>query len=250
MPGPLQNTSFDQNLGAQLPLDALLIDESGQAVRLGSFFESGRPVILAFVYYECPMLCGLVMHGLSKALSVLSFDVGKQFDVVAISIDPGETPAMAEEAEALALQRYQRPETEPNWHFLTATEPVIERIAGVAGFNYAYDPKTDEYAHPSGVIVVTPDGVLSQYFYGIEYAPKDLRLALVEASNSGIGSVIDQIMLYCFQYDPQLAKYTAVTMRIVRLAGVVFVAVLLTFLWIMMRYERSRSAQTPNLGAA
>ncbi|MCG8457517.1 MAG: SCO family protein, partial [Holophagales bacterium] len=220
MPGPLKEVRVDQKLGNQLPLDAELVDEHGKAVKLGDFFGE-RPVILAFVYYECPMLCSLILNGLASSLGVLSFTPGEEFDVVAISIDPRETPEMAAAAEASTLTRYGKPETEAGWHFLIGDEATVGRIAEVAGFGYEYLPTTDEYAHASAIMVTTPEGVLSQYFYGIEYPPKDVRLALVEASSNQIGSLVDQILLYCYRYDPEVGRYTAVAMRILRLTGAV-----------------------------
>lgn len=250
MPGPLKQVEVSQRLGEQLPLDAVLVDEQGQKVELGQYFGQ-RPVILAFVYYECPMLCSLILNGTATSLGILQFDPGEEFDVVAISIDPDETPAMAVESKASTLQRYGREGTEAGWHFLTGDEATVRRIADAAGFGYEYLPATDEYAHASAIMVTTPEGVLSQYFYGVEYPPKDLRLALVEASSNQIGNVVDQILLYCYRYDPQIGKYTAMTMRILRLTGAVFVVGLILFVWIGIRRDQSADdTQKRTLGAA
>jgi protein SCO1/2 len=237
MPGPLKEVRFDQQLGEKLPLDAPFVDELGRDVVLGDYFGE-RPVVLTFVYYDCPMLCSLVLQGLAKSLAVLRFDVGTEYDVVVISFAPDETPAMAREAEAETIERYGRGGAE-GWHFLTGTPESIERATGAAGFRYARIPETGEYAHASGIVVATPDGTIAQYYYGIEYPPKDVRLAVVEASEGEVGTVVDQVLLYCFRYDPKLGKYTAVITRVLRLAGVAFCLGLTLFLWIMWRRDAS-----------
>ncbi|RMH19989.1 MAG: SCO family protein [Acidobacteria bacterium] len=247
MPEPLDEVRFDQRLGGPLPLDAVFADEAGREVALQDYFAD-RPVVLALVYYGCPMLCNLVMDGIAKSLGVISLDPGRDFEVVVVSFDPGETPAMAQQAKAKTLERYGRPQTAAGWHFLTGDEATISRLADAVGFRFVYDPASDEYAHASGIVVATPDGVINQYYYGIDYPPKDVRLALVEASERRIGTLVDQLLLYCYRYDPSLGRYTAVAMRAVRLAGVVFVLGLLTFLLVMWRRERSVDRET--LGAA
>ncbi len=250
MPGPLKKVGVEQNLGNQLPEDLLFVDSRGREVVLGQLLGE-RPILLTFVYYECPMLCSLIMNGLTRALGVMTFEVGEAFDVVAVSIDPGETPAMAAEAKVEALARYERPATADGWHFLTGSQASIETLAQTAGFAYEYIPETGEYAHASAVLVVTPDGRIAQYFLGVEFSPKDLRLALVEASENRLGNVIDQVLLYCFRYDPTLGKYTAVTMRILRITGILFVLGLLAFVWLLRKQERSASQlPRPKLGAA
>ena len=293
MPGPLKEVGFDQHLGDGLPLDAAFTDEQGRAVTLGDYFGE-RPVVLAFVYYDCPMLCPMMLDGVAKTLGVLTFDAGREFDVVAISIDPAETPQMAAGRKNATVKRYGREQTAGGWHFLTGTPESIRRVTEAAGFRYTYveenqatpeggqrnvppeggqrnvppeggqrnvppeGGKRNEWAHASGMIVATPDGTLSQYFYGLDFSPKNVRLALVEASAGTVGTVVDQILLYCFRYDPQLGKYTAVVTRILRLAGVAFLAVLGTFLWIMWRRDRiaadrvatDRIADRPRTSAA
>lgn len=239
MPGPLKEVRFDQRLGERLPLDAVFVDENGETVTLGQYFGE-RPVILAFVYYECPMLCTLTLNGLAKSLGVVGFDVGRQLDVVVVSFDPGEGPEAARAVEADTMLRYGRPESAPGWHFLTGGEKAIARLTAAAGFAYEYIPDDDEYAHTSGIVIVNPDGAISQYFFGIEYPPRDVRLALVEASSGGIGSAVDQLLLYCFRFDPEQGKYTAATMRILRLVGGAFVLGLAAVLWIARRRERAR----------
>ena len=246
MPGPLKEVGFDQKLGDALPLELPFVDEAGREVTLGDVFGD-KPVVLVFVYYECPMLCPMVLNGVAKTLGVLAFDVGEEFDVVAVSIDPDETPAMAREVKRKTVQRYGREETADGWHFLVGPPESVVRLTEAAGFRYAYVEENGEYAHASGMIVATPDGRLAKYLYGIDYPPKDVRLALVEASENRIGTVVDQILLYCFRYDPALGKYTAVITRILRLAGVVFLLCLGLFLWIMRRRDLAEAPST--LGA-
>ncbi len=241
MPGPLKEVGFDQHLGEKLPLDAVFVDETGDDVALGDYFGQ-RPVVLAFVYYDCPMLCPMVLNGVAKTLGVLKFDAGADFDVVAISIDPRETPVMAAAHKDTTVQRYGRENTAGGWHFLTGTAESVRRVTEAAGFRYTYIEETQEFGHASGMIVATPDGTLAQYFYGLDFSPKDLRLSLVEASEGQIGSVVDQILLYCFRYDPKLGKYTAVVTRILRLTAAVFLLVLGSFIWIMWRRDRIAAA--------
>ena len=250
MPGPLSQVAIEQRLGQNMPLDAQLFDAAGQTVRLGDFFGE-KPVILAFVYYECPMLCTLIMNGVASSLSVLSLEPGEDFEVVAISIDHEETPELARRAEESTLQRYGKPDTEAGWHFLTGDEATVGRLAAAAGFGFEYVPATDEWAHSSAIMVATPEGKLSQYFYGVEYPPKDLRLAMVEASDGAIGSIVDQILLYCYRYDPQIGKYTVMTMRILRVTGALFSVGLILFMWVSFRRDRrANKIESPTLGAA
>lgn len=249
MPGPLKNVTFEQHLGSQLPLDATFRDETGNAVKLGDFFGK-KPVILTFVYYDCPMLCTLILNGLAKALAVLTFDPGREYEVVAISINPKETPQQAATAESTTVKRFGRQETAPGWHFLVGSQDQIDRVASIAGYGYQFVPETGEYAHASGIVVATPGGQIAQYYFGIEYSPKDIRLSLVEASEQKIGGVIDQVLLYCYRYDPAQGKYTTAVMRILRVAGGLFVAGLLLFLWLAFRRDRlAERAETPRLGA-
>jgi len=249
MPGELKEVSFEQRLGETLPTELEFVAEDGSRVRLGDLFAE-RPVVLTFVYYECPMLCTLTLNGLAKSLDVVDFEVGATYDVVVVSIDPGEGPAEATKSKAETVKRYGREATAPGWHFLTGDQASIERLTQAAGFNYTYLPESDEYAHTSGILVVTPEGRLSKYFYGIEFPPKDIRLALVEASEDKIGTVVDQVLLYCFRFDPKLGKYTAATMRILRLVGGIFALGLIAFLFTTVRRERARSqAPRPTLGA-
>jgi protein SCO1 len=238
-PAILEKIGIDQRLNEQLPLETTFHDESGRTVRLGDYFNE-KPVILALVYYTCPMLCSEVLNGLTTSVRMLKFTAGKEFDVVAISINPRETPADALSKRAVYLQRYRRPESEPGWHFLTGEEPAIQAVAKAAGFRYTWDPSIQQYAHASGIMVVTPQGKLAQYYYGIEYSPRDLRLGLVQASENKIGSLVDQLLLYCYHYDPATGKYSAIVMRIVRLAGAATALGIGVLVLVLFRRERQR----------
>lgn len=234
----LENVTFKQRLNAQLPLDAQFKDESGRDVTLGHYFASERPVVLAFVYYGCPMLCTQVMNGISRAVKVLPFTAGKDFDVVFISFDPRDKPVTAA-AKKTALMNYWSMQNQSGaWHFLTGEESQIKRVTSAAGFFYMWDEKTQQFAHLSGVLVLTPDGHLSRYFYGVEYSPKELRLALVESGQGQIGSVVDELLLYCYHYDPANGRYGAVVMNLVRLGGVLTVLAMGGFIFLMRRQEK------------
>jgi protein SCO1/2 len=241
-PALLKDIGIDQRLNALLPLDLPLRDESGRTVRLGDYFGR-RPVILALVYYNCPMLCTQVLNGLVGALNVMSLDAGRDFDVVAVSFDARETPAMAAAKKDAYLSRYKRPNAAAGWHFLTADAASIERLTKAAGFRFRYDRERDQFAHASAIMVATPDGRLARYFYGIEYAPRDLRLGLVEASAGRVGTPVDQILLYCFHYDPASGKYGAVIVNIIRLAGAATLVLLGLSLWMMSRRRAKLLAQ-------
>ena len=220
MPALMQEIGLDQKLNEQLPLSLRFRDEQGRDVALGDYFGE-RPVILALVYYECPMLCTQVLNGLTGALKVMNLEVGRDFDVVAVSFDPDETPELARAKKAAYVERYGREASAPGWHFLTGHEREISALTRAVGFRYAYNADVDQYAHASGVMVLTPEGRLSHYFYGIEYPPRDLRLAIVESSERRIGSPVDQLLLACFHYDPASGKYSLAIMRLIRVAGVV-----------------------------
>jgi protein SCO1 len=237
LPQLLTEIGLDQKLGTTIPLDLQFKDEAGRDVRLADYFGK-RPVILTLVYYECPMLCTQVLNGLASALGVLQFSVGQEFDIVTVSFDPGETPALARAKKASYLERYTRPGADRGWHFLTGTQRSIEKLTGAVGFRYAYNPSIDQYAHVSGIMVLTPDGRMSHYFYGIEYGPRDLRLALVEAAGRKIGSPVDALLLYCFHYDPKSARYSLAVMRIVRGAGLATAALIVTGVVVLRRRER------------
>ncbi len=214
----LQEVGIDQRIGQQLPLDLTFRDETGQTVPLRRYFGA-RPVLLTLVYYQCPMLCSQVLNGVVGGLLPLKLSAGRDFDIVTVSFDPRDTPAEATEKRDMYLKRYGRAGAEKGWHFLTGDTPAIEALTRAVGFRYAWDPKIQQYAHASGIMMATPDGRLSHYFYGIEYTPKDLRLALVESSQGKLGNVVDQVRLYCYHYDPATGKYGAVVMNMLRLGG-------------------------------
>jgi protein SCO1/2 len=237
LPASLQGVGIDQKLDYLLPLNLMFRDEAGRDVPLSSFFHAGKPVILAPVYYRCPMLCTQILTGLESCLKAVSFNPGQDFEVVAISFDPKDTPQLAASKKEMYLRRYGRPNTANGWHFLTGDEANIKAFLDAAGYHVKYDPKTDQYAHASGIMVATPDGRLSRYFYGVEYAPRDVRLGLVEASKNLIGSPADELLLFCFHYDPATGKYGAIAMNMVRFAGAAFSLVGGVFLFIMLRRD-------------
>ncbi|MEW6127321.1 MAG: SCO family protein [Acidobacteriota bacterium] len=225
VPGQLQDITIEQRLDTQVPLDLPLRDEQGKAVRLGDYFGK-RPVVLALVYYTCPMLCNQILNGVAGSLKTLSFDAGKEFEVVAVSFDPRDLPETANAKKQAYLERYNRKGTENGWHFLTGEEASVKALADTVGFNYRWDEASQQYIHASAIMVLTPQGKLSKYFYGIEYSPRDLKLGLVEASEGKIGTAVDQFYLFCFHYDPATGKYGVVIMNIIRLlGGVTFVGV-------------------------
>ena len=236
--GVLREIGFDQKLGEVIPLDAVFKDETGRSVRLGDYFGK-RPVVLNLVYYDCPMLCTVSLSGLASALDVLSFLPGREFELVTVSFEPKEAPALAAAKKKTYLARYKRPGAEAGWHFLTGDREPIGRITKAVGFRYTWDDETKQYAHPTGLLVLTPEGRISHYLFGIEYAPKDLRLALVDAGRGRIGNALDQVLLYCYQYNPHTGRYSASILNIVRLGGVITVLVLGGFILAMLRRERA-----------
>jgi len=237
MPELLQEVGLDQKLNTQVPLNLRFKDEDGRVVTLGDYFGK-RPVILTLNYFECPMLCTEVLNGLVSALGVMNFSVGKEFDVVTVSFDPRDTPERARQKKAAYLGRYKRPGSESGWHFLTGSDHEIAALTRAVGFRYAYNAKAGQFAHASGVMVATPEGRLSHYFYGIEYGPRDLRLALVEASDHKIGTAVDQVLLACFHYDPSSGRYSMAVMTAVRAAGVAMVGLIAGAIVLMRRRER------------
>jgi len=237
-PAALRDVAFDQRLGQMLPLDAALVDESGRAVRLGDYFGR-RPVILTLAYYGCPMLCTLSLNGLASALKTLSFDAGREFEVVTLSFEHKETPQQAAAAKKTYIERYGRPQAAAGWHFLTGDAAAIAAVTGAVGFRYAWDEETRQYAHPTGVVVATPEGRIARYLYGVEYAPKDLRFALVEASTGRVGTPVDQLLLYCYEYDPVRGRYGATILRTVRFLGILTVLGLVTLIAVL-RYREGR----------
>ena len=242
-PVVLDQVKFEQHLNDQLPLDTVFQDDTGRTVKLGDLFGK-RPVILVFNYYSCPMLCSQVLNGLTATLASMKFTVGKEFDVVAISIDPRETAAMAADAKSHYTFRYGRKGSESGWHFLVGDQKNITAAASAAGFKYAWDDRSKQFAHPSGIIVVTPQGRLAQYYYGIEFSARDLRLATIESSQEHIGTVIDSVTLFCYHYDPATGKYGAVVMNMLRAGAVLTLALVGGMMFVLLRRERHGEGHT------
>jgi protein SCO1/2 len=240
LPPGLSKVGIDQRLNEQVPLDLHFQDEQGRTVRLGDYFHNGRPVIISLVYYNCPMLCGEVLNGMSTAFKVLKFTPGKEYEVVTLSIDPREKPELAAAKKRSYIEHLDRPGAEAGWHFLTGEQPQIDALADAIGWHYQYDPKIDQFAHAAGIVLVTPLGRISQYYYGVEFSARDMRLGIIEASGNRIGSLADQVLLYCYHYDPRTGKYGAVIYNVVRLAGAATVLILGSFLFIMFRREATR----------
>ena len=238
LPEGVRNVGIDQRLNEQLPLDIEFRNEEGRLVNLGQFFHD-KPVILSLVYHECPMLCNEVLEGMLRAFRVLRFDVGKEFDVLTVSFNPREDAPLAKSAKESYVRRYKREGAAEGWHFLTGDQTSIDRLTKAVGFRYRYDAQKNQYAHAGGIMVLTPEGRLSRYFYGIEFAPKDLRLGLIEASQNKIGSIVDQVLLFCYHYDPVTGKYGLVILRTMRIVGVLFVLGLGMYVILMLRRERA-----------
>jgi protein SCO1/2 len=237
IPAPLRAVGFDQKVNERLPLDASFRDEKGRQVRLGDYFGS-KPVVVAFVYYACPMLCTQVLNAVASTMGVLSLDPGEDFEIVLVSFDSRETPEQAAAKKADVMERYKRPGRESGWHFLTGEERSIQRTTAAAGFRYAWDEDTRQFAHPTGIVVATPDGRLARYLFGIEYGPRDVRFALVEASQGKVGSLADNLLLYCYHYDPMTGRYGIYVLRALRIAGVGTVLLIGAFIVVMVRRER------------
>jgi protein SCO1 len=240
LPQVLQKVGVAQHLNQQLPLDAAFVDESGKAVRLGDYFGK-KPAILALVYYTCPMLCSEEMDGLTSSLEMVKLTPGKDFDVVILSIDPSDLPEQAAKSKALYVKRYGRPETAAGWHFLTGQRPAIDAVTNAVGFGYVRVPgpdgKLSQFAHASSIEIVTPEGKLAQYYLGVEYSPKDMLLGLIDASGNKIGSPVANILTYCYHYDPQTNKHSLIVARVVQLGGMVTVAGLGGFMFLMFRRD-------------
>jgi protein SCO1/2 len=231
------NITIAQKLNTQIPLDLMFRDETGKIVRLREYFGR-KPVVLDFVYYRCPMLCPIVLDGTTEALTQLKYDIGKEFDVLTVSIDPRDKAADAARMKEKYIKRYGRLESANGWHFLTANETAIKQLADAVGFQFVYDPKMDQFAHGAALFVLTPEGRTSRYFFGFEYKPRDLRLAIFEASQGKIGSLADQLLLLCYHYDPKIGKYSRDAMLFTRAGGVVTMLALGGFIAVMIRKER------------
>jgi protein SCO1/2 len=237
LPRALKSVGIDQKLNEQIPLDAVFKDEQGRDVHLSQFFK-GKPVVLSLVYYTCPMLCNQVLNGMLGSFRQVSFNIGEQYEVVTVSFDPRETPELAAAKKTTYVKAYNRPGAEASWHFLTGDEANIKRLTEAVGFRYAWDEQTKQFAHASAIMVLTPEGKLARYFYGIDYPPKDLRLGLVEASQNKIGTPVDALLLYCYHYDPATGKYGAVVMNIMRVAGVVTLVLIVGMLLVLRKRGR------------
>lgn len=238
-PAALRDVAFDQRVNEPMPLDAAFRDETGKTVRLGDYFGA-RPVILVLVYYRCQSLCPLLLEGVARSLHGITFTAGDQYNLVVMSFDPRDTPGVAAAKKTELIQRYGRTGAGAGWHFLTGEDAAIRQVTDAVGFHYVYDPKIDEFAHAAGLVILTPQGKIFRYMYGIEFSPQVLRLGLVEASGNRLGSPIDQVLLFCYHYDPSAGKYTVIVMNIIRLAGLLTVGAVGTFIVVMGRRDRRR----------
>jgi protein SCO1/2 len=237
-PPRLENVGIEQHLDAQVPPDITFRDSTGNTVKLGDYFGR-KPLILNLVYYNCTMLCGEALAGLASAMRLIKFDVGNEFDVVTVGFDPRETPAMAAAKKIDYVKRYGRPNAASGWHFLTGQPESIDALTKAVGFQYQYDEKSNQYAHATAIMVLTPQGRISRYFYGVDFPPKDLRMGLVEASQGKIGNAVDAVLLYCYHYNPETGKYGAMVANILRLAAAVTVLLLGGLLFILWRLDRA-----------
>jgi protein SCO1/2 len=238
-PAALRDVGIDQRLNEPVPLDLTFRDEAGQPVTLGSLFR-GKPVILSLVYYRCPMLCTLVLNGLLRAMRALPFDAGQEFDVITVSFDPTDTPALAAQKKATYGEQYRRPSAADGWHFLTGDAAAIEQLTRSVGFRYRSDPEHQQFAHAAGIEVLTPKGIIARYFFGVEFAPRDLKFGLMEAAENRIGSPIDQLLLFCYHYDPSTGRYSSAVLTVIRAGGVLTLLALAGFVvWAVRRDRRS-----------
>jgi protein SCO1/2 len=236
-PPNLEFVGIEQHLNAEVPGDLTFTDETGKTVRLDDYFGHGRPVILNLGYYQCPMLCSELLQGLVGSMKPLTFNLAQDFEVVTVSFDPRETTEMAAAKKRDIMKRYGRPNSEQGWHFLTGKADQINALTKAVGYQYQFDPKTEQYAHAAAIVMLTPDRHISGYFYGVEFSPKDLRLGLVQASQNRIGNIGDQVLLYCYHYDPRTGKYGAVISNILKLGGLVTMLILGTFMFVMFRVD-------------
>ncbi len=237
LPMMVQGVGIDQNLNAQIPLELTFKDETGQVVRLGQYF-GGKPVVLALVYYGCPGLCDLILNGLTHGMEQISLNVGSDYEVVTVSFNPEDTWQLANAKKTNYIEKYQRAGAKEGWHFLTGDQAAIKSLTDTVGFHYKYDPVSKQFAHASGIMVLTPEGKIARYFYGIEYKPRDFRLGLVEASANKIGTPADQVLLFCYHYDPTTGKYGIIITQLTRALGTATVLALGAFVFIMIRRER------------
>jgi protein SCO1 len=237
-PPLLQNVGIEQHLDTQVPPNLAFVDDAGKGVKLGDYFGR-KPLILNLVYFNCTMLCGEELAGLASAMRLVKFDLGNQFDVITVSFDPRETPEMAAAKKKDYVARYGRANAASGWHFLTGQAESINGLTKAVGFQYQYDPKTNQYAHATAIMVLTPQGRISRYFYGVDFPPKDLRMGLVEASQARIGNAVDAVLLYCYHYNPETGKYGAIISNILRLAGAATIVILGGMILVLWRLDRS-----------
>lgn len=244
VPDALKTVGINQKLNGQIPLDAIFKDADGKEIKLGEYFGKEKPVVLALVYFECPMLCNEVLNGLTGSLKSLSFEVGKEFDVVAISFDAreNEKPNLAKNKKASYVERYNRPNAANGWHFLTGKQSEIDKVTKAVGFNYKFDEKSNQFAHAGGIMVLTPEGKISRYLYGIDYAPKDLKFAIMESSENKIGNPAEQLYLYCYHYDPSTGKYGFAILNVLRLMAVATIVGLGTMFFVFWRKNKKKAA--------
>jgi protein SCO1 len=248
-PAILSKVGIAQNLNAQIPPDLVFRDEMGKSVRIGDFFGK-KPIVLSLVYFDCPALCTEVLNGELRTMKAISLDLGKDFDAVTVSFEPKDTPALAKAKRDVYIGQYGRPEAAEHWHFLTGEQQSIDALTNVLGFRYAYDSSIRQYAHAAAILVLTPDGRIDRYFYGVQYPARDVRLGLVEASEGKIGTLTDHALLYCYQYDPMTGKYGVVVMNVLRAAGGLTVLVLGIFMTLMFLRERKRPVDVPPAASA
>jgi protein SCO1/2 len=237
----LPEVGIDQRLGESIPLDLTFHDETGAAVKLGNYFH-GKPVVLSLVYFDCPMLCTMVLNGMVESFLAMKYHVNQDFVVVTVSFDPRETPELAAQKKQTYLTRYGRQDAAPGWHFLTGDENSIRKLTDAVGFHYVYDPQIKQFAHASGIMVLTPEGKLSRYFYGVEYPPKDMQFALIDASHHEVGSAVDKLLLLCYHYDPTTGKYGFIISNVLRASAALTVLLLGGGIVLMLRKERKVSA--------
>jgi protein SCO1 len=239
LPAILKGVNFEQRLGGQIPLDATFKDETGKTVALSSYFGK-TPVVLILAYYRCPMLCSEILSGATSSFKKLNFRIGDQFSVLTVSFDPSETPTLAAQTKAIYMKQYDDQAAASSWHFLTGQKSQIDRLTDAVGFHYAYIPQTKQYAHAAGIVVLTPTGRVGQYFYGIRFPERDLRLALVQSSKEKIGSPVDQLLLFCCTYDPDTGRYHALIGRVLQIVGVVTILLIGTAIFILYRWDSNR----------
>lgn len=250
-PAILRQVGITQNLNTRIPPDLAFLDETGKTVRVGDFFGK-KPIVLSLVYFDCPALCTEVLNGELRTMKAISLDLGKDFEAVTVSFEPKDTPALAKAKRDVYAGQYGRPEAAQHWHFLTGEQGSIDALTNVAGFRYAYDSSIRQYAHAAAILILTPDGRIARYFYGVQYPARDFRFGLVEASEGKIGTLTDQALLYCYEYDPMTGRYGLVVMNVLRAAGGLTVLALGLFLGLMFRRDRKQASvisRTANMKA-